>query len=109
MKTVGLIVALLSIANVTAGTDGTPRNAGPPKVVAPPAVNGPAPASANQVPLLFIVDGVRYAGDQVPLLSADMVATVKVIKGHRALQQYGPEASYGVVVITTKLAAAHRS
>jgi hypothetical protein len=109
MKTVGLIVALLSIANATAGTVGTADNAGSPKVATTPAVNGPAPASADQLPLLFIVDGVRYTGDQVPLLSADLVATVKVIKGHRALQQYGPEASYGVVVITTKLAAGHRS
>jgi hypothetical protein len=32
-----------------------------------------------------------------------------VIKGHRALEQYGPEASYGVVIITTKLASAHGS
>jgi hypothetical protein len=39
------------------------------------------------------------------LLSADQVAAVQVIKGRRALQQYGPDAAYGVVVITTKLAA----
>lgn len=63
------------------------------------------PASASQLPFLFIVDGVRYAGDQVPLLSADLVSSVQIVKGHRALEQYGPDASYGVVVITTKLAA----
>jgi hypothetical protein len=65
----------------------------------------PAPGSASQLPLLFIVDGVRYAGDQVPLLTADLVASVQIVKGSRALEQFGPDASYGVVVITTKLAA----
>ena len=105
MNTAGLVVALLSIASATAlTTDG----AVPPKPAAP-VVAAPRVASADQLPLLFIVDGVRYAGDQVPLLSPEIVASVKVIKGHRALQQYGPDASYGVVVITTKLAAAHGS
>jgi hypothetical protein len=33
------------------------------------------------------------------------VASVQIVKGSRALEQYGPDASYGVVVITTKLAA----
>jgi hypothetical protein len=65
----------------------------------------PAPASASQLPILFIVDGVRYSGDRVPLLSADLVASLQIVKGHRALEQYGPDASYGVVIITTKLAA----
>jgi outer membrane receptor protein involved in Fe transport len=105
MNTAGLVVALLSIATATTvTTDGVV----PPKPSAP-AVAPPRAASADQLPLLFIVDGVRYAGDQVPLLSPEIVASVKVIKGHRALQQYGPDASYGVVVITTKLAAAHGS
>jgi outer membrane receptor protein involved in Fe transport len=63
----------------------------------------------SQLPLLFIVDGVRYSGDQVPLLSAELVASVQVVKGRRALEQYGPDASYGVVVITTKLAPIRRS
>jgi outer membrane receptor protein involved in Fe transport len=58
-----------------------------------------------QVPLLFVVDGVRLQRDEVPSLTSDQIATVKVIKGHAALRQYGPDASYGVVVITTKAAA----
>jgi hypothetical protein len=60
--------------------------------------------NAGQVPLLFVVDGVRLQRDQVPTLTAEQVAEVRVIKGHAALQQYGPDASYGVVVITTKAA-----
>jgi hypothetical protein len=63
----------------------------------------------TQVPLLFVVDGVRLQRDQVPSLTADQVSKVQVIKGHAALQQYGPDASYGVVVITTKFAVAPRS
>jgi hypothetical protein len=66
-------------------------------------------ANAGQVPLLFVVDGVRLQRDQVPSLTAEQVAEVRVLKGHAALEQYGPDASYGVVVITTKAAATRRS
>ena len=65
--------------------------------------------SAQQVPFLFVVDGVRYQRDQVPALAAEQVASVQVIKGHLALKQYGPDASYGVVIITTKQSSAPRS
>lgn len=65
--------------------------------------------AAQQVPLLFVVDGVRYQKDQVPALSSEQVASVQVVKGHLALKQYGPDASYGVVIITTKQASAPRS
>jgi outer membrane receptor protein involved in Fe transport len=64
---------------------------------------------AQQVPLLFVVDGVRYQRDQVPAISSEQVATVQVLKGHLALKQYGPDASYGVVIITTKQTSAPRS
>ena len=104
MKTAALIAVYLSLTTATAGPAG---RAPTPKADAPPVAT-PAAASVSQLPLLFIVDGVRYAGDQVPLLSADLVASVRVLKGHRALVQYGPDASYGVVVITTKLASAIR-
>lgn len=66
-------------------------------------------ANAGQVPLLFVVDGVRLQRDQVPTLTAEQVSEVRVLKGHAALEQYGPDASYGVVVITTKAAATRRS
>ena len=59
---------------------------------------------ATEVPLLYVVDGVRLQRDQVPSLTADQVLSVSVMKGHLALQKYGPDASYGVVVITTKAA-----
>jgi hypothetical protein len=65
--------------------------------------------SPGQVPLLFVVDGVKLQRDQVPTLTAEQVAEVRVLKGHAALEQYGPEASYGVVVITTKAAATRHS
>jgi hypothetical protein len=64
-----------------------------------------ATSSLPQVPLLFVVDGVRLQKDQVPALTDDQIAAVRVIKGHVALKQYGPDASYGVVLITTKAAA----
>ncbi|MDB4870917.1 MAG: hypothetical protein JWL97_1921 [Gemmatimonadales bacterium] len=106
MKTVGLIAVIVSIITATGGKRDNP---GRPTAVPAPTVTAAAPASASQLPLLFIVDGVRFTGDQVPLLSANLVATVQVIKGHLALKQYGPEASYGVVIITTKLASGRGS
>lgn len=59
---------------------------------------------ATEVPLLYVVDGIRLQRDQVPALSSDQVLSVSVMKGHLALQKYGPDAAYGVVLITTKAA-----
>ncbi len=56
----------------------------------------------SQVPLLFVVDGVRLQRDQLPVLSKEQIAKVEVMKGSAALRRYGPDASYGVVLITTK-------
>jgi outer membrane cobalamin receptor len=84
------------------------------RALAPQPAGGRSVATAigtgmMQVPLLFVVDGVRLERDQVPSLTADQISKVQVIKGHAALEQFGPDASYGVVVITTKAAAAPRS
>ena len=57
---------------------------------------------ATEVPLLYVVDGVRLQRDQIPALSSDQILSVSVMKGHLALQKYGPDAAYGVVVIRTK-------
>src|SRR5712691_4880667 len=81
------------------------------RALSPRPVTGRSVATAiapgmTQVPLLFVVDGVRLQRDQVPSLTGDQISKVQVIKGHAALKQYGPDASYGVVVITTKTAAA---
>jgi hypothetical protein len=66
-------------------------------------------APATQVPLLFVVDGVRLQRDQVPQLTEDQIASVTILKGHTALKEFGPDASYGVVVITTRTAPAPRT
>jgi hypothetical protein len=84
------------------------------RALSPHPVAGRSVATAvapgvTQVPLLFVVDGVRLQRDQVPSLTGDQISRVQVIKGHAALKQYGPDASYGVVVITTKAGAAPRS
>ena len=104
MKMTRLIAALTLIA---AATDCTTAE----RVTAPQraASSSAALAVAPQLPLLFVVDGVKYQRDQVPSLTSDQVSAVRVIKGHAALKQYGPDASYGVVVITTKQAAGPRS
>jgi outer membrane receptor protein involved in Fe transport len=64
------------------------------------------PGAALQLPLLYVVDGVRRPRDQVPTLQVSEVATVEIIKGRVALQLYGPDASYGVILITTRQSSA---
>ena len=79
------------------------------RVVSPQSSTGSVATTAGaammQVPLLYVVDGVRLQRDQLPSLTNDQISAVEVIKGRAALRQYGPDASYGVVVITTKAAA----
>jgi hypothetical protein len=108
MRITRQIAAIALFAAAMGVTACTPQRALSPQPAAPSFANSVV-STADQVPLLFVVDGVRYPKDHVPTLSADQVSTVRVIKGHRALQQYGPDASYGVVVITTKQASAPRS
>ena len=77
------------------------RSLAPTRLVSPISVA--ATQVAPQVPLLYVVDGVRLERDRIPAISKDQIASVRLIKGHRALEEFGPDASYGVVVITTKL------
>jgi hypothetical protein len=97
-----------ALALVTAATACTAERALSPQPAAP-STGSALMAPVPQVPLLFVVDGVKYQRDQIPSLTADQISAVEVIKGSAALRQYGPEASYGVVVITTKQAAAPRT
>lgn len=73
----------------------------------PMAVSSTPTASAQlQVPLLYVVDDVRLPVATVPDLDPSLVASVTVLKGRAALLKYGPDASYGVVIIRTKKAIA---
>ena len=99
---------IAALALIAAATACTAERALSPQPAAPSLTTSVA-VNGAQVPLLFIVDGVRYPRDHVPALTADQVFAVRVIKGRAALKAYGPDASYGVVVITTKQAAGPRS
>jgi hypothetical protein len=103
MKMTRFIAAIATFATATACTS---ERALAPQPSAPSFATSLAPP---QIPLLFVVDGVKYQRDQVPQLSADEVSQVRVVKGRAALKEYGPEASYGVVVIITKHAVAPRT
>jgi hypothetical protein len=98
----------LALALATAATGCAAERALSPQPAGRSIASAVAPGM-TQVPLLFVVDGVRLQRDQLPSLTSDQIAAVRVIKGHAALKEYGPDASYGVVVITTKAAAAPRS
>jgi len=101
------IARLFALAAIAAAIACTAERALSPHAPPPPPANSVVHSSASQLPILFIVDGSRFFRDKVPLLSADQVTAIQVIKGRAALEKYGPDASYGVVVITTKLALRH--
>ena len=98
----------LSLALAAAATACTAERVVSPQPAGRSVANMAAPGMA-QVPLLFVVDGVRLHRDQVPSLTNDQIAEIRVVKGYAALKRYGPDGSYGVVEITTKVAAAPRS
>jgi hypothetical protein len=100
-RTLATLTVLIAAAACTAERPSTPQ---------------PAPAPVTQhvsttplEPLLFVVDGVKYQRDQLPLITSDRIFAVRVIKGHAALEQYGKDASYGVVIITTRQAAGRQA
>jgi hypothetical protein len=97
-----------SLAIIAAASACTAERALAPQQATTSVATTSAPSSL-QVPLLYVVDGVRLQRDQVPSLTNDQIAAVQVLKGRAALRQYGPDASYGVVVITTKSALTPRS
>jgi hypothetical protein len=70
--------------------------------VAAPAAPVAASSKLALLPLLYVVDGVRLGRDQVPAIEASRVASVEILKGRAALERFGSDASYGVVLITTK-------
>ena len=94
------LTAVLGFLTLTTAC-ATERMVAPPRAAAPIGVSG----QAALLPLLYVVDGVRMNRDQVPALEASQVASVEVIKGRTALKLYGADASYGVILITTKQAA----
>ena len=97
-------LAHLTLALATAATFGcaTERVAGP--RAANPGMIAQVSPNALTAPPLYVVDGVRLKLDQVPVLNSEDVLSVSVMKGHLALQKYGPEAAYGVVIVRTKAA-----
>lgn len=99
MTTTRLMTALAVLTLTAACT--TERMVAPERAARPVAAAG----TAALLPLLYVVDGVRLPRDVVPTLSASQVASVEVLKGRTALQRFGADASYGVVLITTKQAA----
>jgi TonB-dependent SusC/RagA subfamily outer membrane receptor len=55
-------------------------------------------------PILFI-DGVRKDEAALKGLDRSQIASVNILKGTAAIEQYGADASNGVIVVTTKAAA----
>ncbi|MEX2151730.1 MAG: TonB-dependent receptor plug domain-containing protein [Gemmatimonadaceae bacterium] len=56
---------------------------------------------------IFVVDGKRLPNDGADLVPSD-IETVEVFKGPAAIKLYGDDARHGVIVITSKQAAAKK-
>ena len=53
-------------------------------------------------PPIFILDGERVTRNNLAELDPDKIHSIEVFKGEKAIEQFGPEAIDGVVVIYTK-------
>jgi hypothetical protein len=102
-KMKGTMIRLTAVLALFATTACTAERALSP--AAPATTGAVGSMQLPQLPLLYVVDGVRMQRDELPNLSNDQIAQVTVMKGSAALKAYGPDASYGVVVVTTKVAA----
>jgi hypothetical protein len=100
-----LIIAVFGLVTATASS----ADPGRPLPTSAATTATTATSTAPQVPLLFVIDGVRYQSGKQPPLSSDQIFAVRVIKGTAAIKLYGRDASYGVVLIITKQAAGPRT
>jgi len=66
-------------------------------------IRGPSARFLGGDPLVFI-NGVRTSEDQSQLGDVDPedIEKISVIKGSKAVELYGPDAEYGVILITLK-------
>lgn len=63
----------------------------------------PSRASFANDPLpLLVVDGKEKAYSYMQSLDKDLILSVNVLKGNKALKKYGKKATNGVVIVTTK-------
>lgn len=62
--------------------------------------------STAHIPPLYVVDGIKYlradSTSALQHLPPDQIKSIRVVKGQEAMDQYGEEGKWGVIVITTK-------
>lgn len=51
---------------------------------------------------MLILDGKTLSADQMSLIEPSEIETVSVLKGASAITQYGVDAQFGVIIVTTK-------
>ncbi|MCK5649833.1 MAG: hypothetical protein KAJ42_00580 [Gemmatimonadetes bacterium] len=67
----------------------------------------PALRSSPQPPLILVFDGTRLPGAEADSILQEQIKgrdidSIRVLKGSRALAEYGPEAEHGVILIYLK-------
>lgn len=65
-------------------------------------------ASAAATDVVYYLDGREITPKQVEAIDAKSIESVEVLKGQAARKVLGDRAAYGVVLITSKAAAASR-
>jgi TonB-dependent SusC/RagA subfamily outer membrane receptor len=71
-----------------------------------PKISQPAAVSGNTFGKpLVLLDGEKYYGD-INQLDSKSVASITVLKNKDAIQRYGEQAANGVIIITSRAAAA---
>ena len=99
-------IVLALLVCLAAACDGKPLTGPEAQRVVAQAKEG---HGARVLDALILLDGVRLASmDSLKALDPTSVATVEVLKGAAATRLYGAEGERGVILITTKRAAATR-
>jgi TonB-dependent SusC/RagA subfamily outer membrane receptor len=95
----------LALAVVLFAACGAERAAGP-RAGAQPLRGGHLQVTSGSDAPLFIVDGTRLLPGAALRVPADSIVTVEILKAPAAVARYGSDGARGVVLITTRHAAA---
>jgi TonB-dependent SusC/RagA subfamily outer membrane receptor len=67
-----------------------------------PSPTATAAASAPSQNIFYFIDGRTAGRDDVERMSSDIIRSIEVLKGPAAIARYGPEASFGAILVSTK-------
>lgn len=103
-----ITISLFSILAITTACQARPALHSRAEAPAPAHVLTHAAATVPVGPVFWVVDGRRLGVDSTGAIAASVqrldpksIRNVEVLKGRRAIEMFGDEASGGVVIVTT--------